>query len=617
MEELYGTTGKILRVDLSEGKITQEVLDEGALRKYVGGTTMGAKYLYDEVDPRIEWSDPRNIIYIGSGPLGGVRLAGSGCFSIVTKGAQNNGATSTQANGFFGAYLKFSGFDAILVQGASKDWKYLYIHDGVAELRDAGHLVGQNTWEIEDSLKKELGHTETGMSVFSIGPAGENLVKFSGVLGDRCHSASHNGVGAVFGSKKLKALAAGRSGGKIEVADAKKLSEISKKLTEDFKEHVVYQWGTSKGFPGVLKTGELPVKNYTTNLFAEWEKFDGSYVRSHFERTNHPCWACPAPGHSGFLKVTEGPYTGYFGKDPEYEEWAAFGPQIGQTDPGAAVMLANEGDRLGLDCNETGWAIGWVMECYEKGILTSKELDGLEMTWGNVEAALALMRNIAYRKGFGAILAEGLKNAAEQVGGEAVRMAVSTMKPNTPRGHDHRARWVEMLSTCTSSTGTVETLEPQIIDLTVYGLGKPWNQDRFSPQDVLNLEVKTKGSTQFADSLVACTWATRHNIPALAEALNAATGWDMSFEEALKVGLRAINIMMMFNTRAGHTPEMDRPMPRYGSSPVDGPAKGISVEPVWDEMIKNYYRLMGWDEKTGAPLPETLAKLGLEHLLEK
>ncbi len=617
MKKLYGTTGKILRVDLSREKITEEDLDEAVLRKYVGGTAMGAKYLYDEVDPRIEWSDPRNIIYIGSGPLGGARIAGSSCFSIVAKGALNNGASSTQANGFFGAYLKFSGFDAIIVQGTSKDWKYLYIHDGVAELREARHLVGQNTWEIEDSLKKELGYSETGMSVFSIGPAGENLVKFSGVFGDRGHSASHNGVGAVFGSKKLKAMAVSRSSGKIEVANAEKISELSKKLNADFKEHIVYQWGTSKGFAGCLKTGELPVKNYTTSFFPEWEKFDGSYVRSHFERKNHPCWACPAPGHSGFLKVTEGPYTGYFGKDPEYEEWAAYGPQIGQTDPGAAVMLANEGDRLGFDCNEMGWIIGWVMECYQKGLLTAKELDGLEMTWGNVESTLALMRNVAHRKGFGAILAEGVKSAAEQVGGEAVNMAVSTMKPNTPRGHDHRARWVEMLSTCASSTGTVETLEPQIIDLTVYGLDKLWTQDRYSPQDVLNLEVKTKGSTQFADSLVACTWATRHNIPALTEVLNAATGWDMSFEEALRVGLRAINTMKMFNNKVGHTPEMDKPMPRYGSTPVDGPAKGISIGPLWDDMIKSYYQMMGWDEKTGEPTLKTLKELGLEYLLEK
>jgi len=614
MKKLYGTTGKILRVDLSKERIWEEVLDESVLRKYVGGTAMGAKYLYDEVSPKIDWSDPQNIIYIGSGPLGGARIGGTGCFSMVTKGALNNGLASTQANGFFGAYLKFSGFDGILVQGAARDWKYLYIHDGAAELRDARQLVGQNTWEIEDTIKKELGYSETGMSVFSIGPAGENLVKFAGVFGDRGHSASHNGAGAVWGSKKLKAVAVSRSAGKVAVADAQKIAEISRAISEDFKEHIVYQWGTSKGFVGTLKVGELPVKNYTTNFFPEWEKFDGAYVRSHFKRKNHPCWACPSPGHSGFLTVTEGPYTGYFGKDPEYEEWADYGPQIGQTDPGAAVMLANEGDRLGMDCNEVGWIIGWVMECYEKGLLTSKELDGLEMTWGNVEATLALMRNIAYRKGFGNILADGLKHAAEHVGGEAVNMAVSTMKPNTPRAHDHRARWIEMLSTCVTSTGTVETLVPQIRDITAYGITPPW--DRFSWQDVSTVEAKTKGSTQFADSLVVCTWATRHNVPVLTEALKAATGWDFSFDEALKVGLRAVNIMRVFNIKAGHTPDLEKPMPRYGSTPVDGPVKGISVEAHWEDMLSNYYRLMGWDRKTGLPLAETLGELGLKNLLK-
>jgi len=612
--KLYGTTGKILRVDLGKERVREEALDESVLRRYVGGTALGSKYLYEEVDPKIAWSDPQNILYLGSGALGGARIAGTGCFSIVTKGALNNGATSTQANGFFGAYLKFSGFDGILIQGASANWKYLYVHDGVAELRDAQHLVGQNTWEIEDTIKKELGYSESGMSVFSIGPAGENLVKFAGVFGDRGHSASHNGVGACWGAKKIKAVAVSRSNGKVEVADAQKVSAIAKQLNEDFKEHIVYQWGTSRGFPGTLKIGALPVKNYTTNLFPEWEKFDGPYIRSHFERKNHPCWACPAPGHSGFLKVTEGPYSGYFGKDPEYEEWAAYGPQIGQTDPGAAVMLANEGDRLGFDCNEAGWIVGWVMECYEKGLLTSKELDGLEMTWGNAEATLTLLRNITYRRGFGNILAEGLKYAAEHIGGEAINMAVSTMKPSTPRGHDHRARWVEMLSTCVTGTGTVETLVPQIRDITAYGLPQQW--DCFSWQDVSRVEAKTKGSTQFADSLVTCTWATRHNIPVLTEALNAATGWDLSFDEALKVGRRAINIMRLFNIKAGHTPDMDKPMPRYGSTPVDGPVKGISVEPHWEDMVSNYYHLMGWDRKTGSPLPETLSELGLEHLLK-
>jgi len=608
----YGTTGKIVRVDLSEERIWEEGLDEGVLRRYLGGTCLGVKYLYGEVDPKTEWSEPQNRIFIGSGVLGGARIPGTGSFSMVTKGAFNNGAASTQANGFFGAYLKFSGFDGILVQGAASTWKYLYIRDGLAELRDAQHLVGQDTWEVEDSIKKELGYRERGMSVFSIGPAGENLVRFAGVFGDRGHSASHNGIGAVWGSKKLKAIAISRSGGSIEVAHPVEIASLAKKFIDDFKQSPIFEWGTSKVITGGLDVGDLPVKNYTTNLFPECPQFDGGYTRSHFRVKNHPCLFCSSH-HNELMTVTEGPYTGYFGKEPDYEQWAAWGPQIGQTDPGAAVMLSNEVDRLGFDCNEGGWIIGWVMECYEKGLLTSKDLDGLEMTWGNVEATRALLRNIAYRRGFGATLAEGVKRSAEHIGGEALKLAVYTMQPNTPRTHDHRGRWIEMLDSCVTNTGTLETQPGFMDDLSIYGL--PQLLDRFSWKQQSDAEAKTKGTLLFADSLVVCAFSTRCNLPLLAKAVSAATGWDFSFDEALKVGRRAVNLMRVYNIRAGHTPDLEQPSPRYCSTPVDGPAKGKSIRPHLEDMLSNYYNLMDWDRTTGLPRPETLRELGLEYVM--
>lgn len=610
--KLYGSTGKILRVDLSQGKVWGDELDEATLRKYVGGTSMGAKYLYDEVAPKTKWSDPENRIYIGAGPLGGTRVAGAGSFSIVTKGVMTNGVASTQANGFFGAFLKFSGFDGILIQGAAPEWKYLYVHDGVAEIRDARHLVGQDTWEIEDSIKKELGFSEKGMSVFGIGPAGENLVRFAGIFGDRGHSASHNGVGAVMGSKKLKALAVSRSGGKVEIADSAQLKTAAKQLIEVFKNAMggeIYNWGTSRLVASSAVTGILPVKNYTTNLFPEAESFS---TRGRFEERLFPCWACPSYHHM-HTKVTEGPYTGFFGKEPEYEQNAAWGPQIGQTDPGAAVVLANESDRLGFDCNEGSWVIGWVMECYEKGILTAKDLDGLEMTWGNVEATRALFRNIAYRRGFGNVLAEGVRRAAEKIGGEALNMAIYTMRGNTPRGHDHRVKWWEMLDTCVSESATLQN-QLLMLDLTSYGLESKF--DQHSWEQVSTVVGKTTGTLTFVDSLVVCWFACAGNIPLLCQALNAATGWDFSFDECLRVGRRAINMMRIYNIKCGLTPDMDEPSPRYGSTPVDGPLAGKSTRPHWKDMLSNYYSLMGWDRDTGLPLPETLKELGLEHLIK-
>ncbi|HEX78287.1 MAG TPA: hypothetical protein G4O03_07800 [Dehalococcoidia bacterium] len=611
--KLYGATGKVLRVDLSQGRIWEEVLDEATLRKYFGGTCLGVKYLCDEVDPKSDWSDPQNRLFIGSGPLGGTRVPGSGTISFVTKGALTNAASSTQANGFFGTFLKFCGFDAVLFQGAAPDWKYLYIHNGVAELRDARHLLGQDTWQTEESIKGELGYTERNMSVFSIGPAGENLVKFAGIIGDRGHVAAHNGVGAVMGSKKLKAIAVARGKGKVEVVDDKQLTAIAKQLVESARTEagVVFHWGTSRAISVAEPAGWLPVKNYTTNAFPEHELFVGDRVRAVFETKSYPCWACPSH-HRELMKVTEGPYTGYFGKEPEYEQWAAWGPQIYQKDPGAAVMLSNEVDRLGMDANEASWVVGWVMECYEKGILTQKDLDGLEMTWGNADATLGLLKNIAHRRGFGNLLAEGVKYAAEKVGGEAVNMAICTGKGNTPRGHDHRGKWWEMLDTCVSNTGTLET-QLLFLDLGIYGL--PKQIDPFSWEQVSAAVAKTKGALQFVDSLVTCWFITRGDLPLLCQAVKAATGWDVDFEEALRVGRRAVNLMRFFSIKRGLTPDLEQPSHRYASTPVDGPVKGRTILPHWQQMISNYYQLMGWDKETGLPLPETLRELGLEHLI--
>jgi aldehyde:ferredoxin oxidoreductase len=607
-KKVYGTTGRILRVDLSNGKVWEEHLDEAVLRKYLGGTSLGIKFLHDEAKPDLDCFSPDNIIYVGSGPLGGTKITGSGSFSVVTKGALTNGTASTQANGYFGAYLKFSGFDGILIKGAAPRWKYLYIHDGTAELRDAEHLLDRDTWDTEEIVKNELGYKEKDMSVCSIGPAGENRVRFAGLFTDNGHSASHNGVGAVFGSKKLKALAVSKSKKRVEVADDEKLSKVANDLRDLFKKAaggMIFNYGTSNAIIGTSKGGMLPVKNYTTNLFPEVEKF---YTRDRFEMFRRPCWACPSH-HTMHTRVTEGPYKGFLGKDPEYEQSAGYGPQIGNTDPGAMVVLANEGDRLGFDANEGSWIIGWVMECYEKGILKSTDLDGLEMTWGNIEATRTLMRNIAHRRGFGNTLAEGLKRTAEKMGGDALNMAIYTHKGGTPRGHDHRCKWWEMVDTCFSESATLQN-QLLMVDFTNYGLKAAF--DPHSWEEVSTVIGKTMGNMAFVDSLVLCFFTCSGNLPLLCEALKTATGWEYSFEEAVKIGRRTVNLMRLYNIKCGLTPDLERPSVRYGSIPVDGPAKGLSIAPHWESIRNNYYKLMGWDTKTGIPLPETLKELGIE-----
>jgi aldehyde:ferredoxin oxidoreductase len=612
-KKIFGYMGQILRVDLSSKKSWKEELDEATCRKYVGGISLGSKYLYEEVPAGIEWSSPENRLILMTGPLSGTRVAGSGTFCAVSKGPLTNMAASTQANGFLGAFLRFSGFDGLVIQGCSSIPVYLYIHEGKIEFRDASHLEGKGTLETERTIKSELQQGRK-VSVYAIGPAGENLVRFAAIIGDGGHAASHNGVGSVMGSKNLKAIAVHYGSLRPPIEDPDKLSSVAKRLLEHAKNvnnGMLYKWGTNNVLARGVKAGFIPIKNYTTSILHDYEKLLPEYTRTHFEIKSHPCWSCGL-AHVKHVRVTEGPYKDHEGEEPEFECVNAWGPLTGNNEPGAVVMLSNLTDNLGLDVNEAGWTIAWVMECFEKGLLTKADTDGLEMTWGNVEAVRNMLEKIARRDGFGDILAEGIKRASEQIGGQAAELAVYTHKGNTPRSHDHRARWTELLDTCLSDTGTIEV---------TYGALKPEKfggapvKNQFSAEEVARANALVSGWSPFVDCLGVCRFCVRDNAMTL-ESIGAVTGWEMDFEEAMRVGIRSINLLRVFNLKHGLRKESERPSSRYGSTPVDGPAEGIGIMPVWDEVVKNYYSRIGWDPETGMPLPETLRSLGLDYLIQ-
>lgn len=607
-----GYAGKVLRINLTNELITEERVDEATLRKYLGGTGLGAKILYDEVPPEIDWDHPENRLIFGLGPLNGIPVAGSGSYSVVTKGTLTGGGTSTQANGHFGAYLKFSGYDAVILQGIAKRWLYLYVHDDTAELRDASHLVGQDTYESEELIKKELGMKEKEMSVVGIGPGGENLVKFACIVGDKGHVAAHNGVGAVMGVKKIKAIAAARGKGRVEVVDGERISTLGKEMIETWKneptQSQVYRGGTSFLMLNFLKIGHLPIKNLTTNLYPEEvvRKFTRQEYEKSLKMTPKRCWACPSH-HLHMVEVTEGPYKGYVAEEPDYEIWSETSTLIDNQDLGASVMLGDTMDRLGLDGNECGWIISFVMECYEKGILTKKDTDGLEMTWGNVEAAREMLHKIAKREGFGNMLAEGVKRSAQQIGGEALNIAVYSEKGHAPRGHDHRPRWSEQLDYATGGVGTIESGPIAISDL-------------FDVDEVSTKLARVK-FRNFVDSLVMCMFPTMTmhvtpgSIERMVEMINAATGWEFTKEEAELHGQRIANLMRVFNLRHGIGTDVERPSVRYGSTPTDGPAEGKGIMPHWEYLLDNYYKVIGWDRASGRPLRETLKTVGLEEII--
>ena len=601
---------KMLRVDLGRNHVQTEEIDADMTRLTIGGTGIEARILYEEVLPGIEWSDPENRLIWFTGPLAGTSVAGGGTVSIATKGPMTNMAGISQANGFFGAFLRKSGLHGMVIQGAAKEWSRIHIHDGTAEILDARDLKGLSNAQTEEAIRAK---TEKRCSIFTIGVAGENLVRFAGIIGDQGHAAAHNGLGAVMGSKKLKAVSVERGEQEVPVAHPKRLKKASKALFEAAvaADPNLGTDGTAFAFEVLTPMGAIPTKNYKTNEFPEYERFTGKYLRSHFKIKPNPCWACRL-GHCSHMEVTEGPYKGFKGEEPEYEALAAMGPLIYQKDPGAAVMLSNLVDDLGLDVNESGYLAAWIMECYEKGILTKSDLDGIEMKWGDPEATAAMFKKIANREGCGVRFADGIKHAAEAMGGEALECAIFTKKGASPRGHDHRGIWMELIDTCLSNTGTIETGGP-LAKPDVLGVTPP--KDRFDPIGMAKQNAQLNGGRQFEDCLGTCRFLTT-DFQLTVDCLNAVTGWEFTISDAMEAGLRAINQLRLFNFRHGLTKEMEAPSVRYSSTPVDGPAKGMGIADHWDMIRRHYYKQMGWDPETGKPLPDTLDRLGLGGLIK-
>ncbi len=608
---MYGYADKWVDINLSTKAIEFFNIPEEILRDYLGGVGIGAKLLYERVGPHVEWNDEDNCVIIACGPLNSSKIPGSGAHCVVTKGPLTNGAASSQAMGFFGAYLPMSGFDGMVIHGKSDTLIYLYIHDGDVEIRDAQEMADLNTLKTEEKIKELINRPAKASSVYSIGPAGENLVRFAAVVGDNGHVNAHNGIGAVWGSKNLKAIAVDRGKTKIPLFDQQQVMCLLKQMIKDTQADKKYKelmdHGTSGLFKAYTFTGLIPYKNLTSCVLPEsYYNLRGEYYRERYELKRETCYACPS-SHCNIIKITEGRYKGFIGEEPEYELMAGMGSMIGNPDPGAAVMLANQWDWMGMDGNEGSWLTAFVMEAFEKGILTIEDTDGIVLNWGNVEAVNILIKKIAHREGFGNLLAEGIKRSAEAIGGEALKIAVYQQKGHAPRGHDHRARWLELFDTAVSNTGTIETTHVALPP-----------DDAFSPEAISTALYRGK-IRNFVDSLVVCMFPTRTmistNINHLTELISAATGWDYTVDEAFNQALRTVNTLRAFNIMHGIGPEQEYPSKRYASVPVDGPIAGKNIMDIWEETLDKYYELMGWNRKTGKPNINTLLQLGLDHIV--
>jgi aldehyde:ferredoxin oxidoreductase len=608
-----GYQQRILRVDLSRKKILHEALPADMLRKYVGGTGLGIRFLYDELRPGIDPYSSRNRLIFVTGPLTGTMVPGSGTYTVISKNTLTGLIASAQSNGFLGARLKYAGYDAIIIQGRSPEPVYLHINDEEAEIQDASQLIGRDTFETESFLRKKYGEAgiENRISVAAIGPAGENLVRFACIVSDGGHVASTGGLGAIMGSKNLKAIVVhGNRGVPIAPENKTAFVQCVKEWIEEAKQTPMGKSISQKGTIGLFMPyhtkGWVPVKNLTTNIFPGDEKFEAEYIREKLYRMQPRSCHCCTFAHCHMAEITKGPYKGFVGEEPEYEILAGFGPNWGIYDPAAVTVLNTLNDRLGMDAKEGSFLISMFMEGYEKGLIGKKDLDGIELKWGDVGAAQELMKKISKREGVGDLLSEGVMRAAHRLGKEFEEIAVFVKKGNAPHIHDPRTRWGTLFTQAISNTGTQEGVDMSARAAPELGLERPASE----PDEYLaEVQAKTGPKRQFEECLCFCYFQSCA-FDTMIKTVNTLTGADYDRGECLKIGRRVVNLLRLFNNREGMTKDDDSFSTRLGQSPVDGPGAGKSLQPNYERIRDAYYRKMGWNRK-GVPTRKTLNELGL------
>ncbi len=613
--------GKILRVDLSTGKITYEPLPEKIAKEWIGGRGLGVYLAFKEIDPKVDPFSAMNKAYVVTGPLTGVNgIPAPGRWVSVTKSPLTYTIHDSNSGGDFGHGLKTAGFDAIAIEGASETPVYLFVHDGKAEIRDARRLWGKDVHTTTDliieELRKELGDEAEKVKVAAIGPAGENLVRFAAIMNDKNRAAGRGGHGAVWGSKKLKAIAVyGHETPKI--ADMGKFREVIVEMMDKLKKNPTTAGGLLKYGTAVLvniinSAGIFPTRNFQTGVFPDAEKISGEVLADTLmdweKQKTEICWGCPM-GCARYTVVKDSPWTGE-GGGPEYETIWAFGAQQGNANLKAiakANFLCNE---LGLDTISMGNTIGCLMELVEKGKIPLEKLRGLKAKWGTPEAAVELVWRTAYRSGIGDELAEGSYRLAKKYG--APELSMSVRMQELP-AYDPRGAQGHGLAYATSNRGGCHVraylIAPEI-------LGIPQKVDRFATKGKAELVKEFQDVTAITDSLVICLFTQLAPIwvedyPGMLEGV---TGFKYTPDELRKIGEKIWNLERAFNVlsyRDGR--EYDTLPPRLLNEPMpEGPTKGHVVR--LNEMLDEYYKVRGW--KDGRPTRAKLEELGLRWVAD-
>ncbi|MFC1994864.1 aldehyde ferredoxin oxidoreductase family protein [Chloroflexota bacterium] len=632
---MNGWMGTILRVNLSEGKIAKEPLGEEFAAKYIGGRGFNAKVLFDEVKPGIDPLGPDNKLILGVGPCNGTLVPGNSRLTITAKSPLSGSIGDSNCSALLSARLKYAGYDMVIIEGQARNPVYLWIDDDKVELRDAEQLWGKTTQATRMALERENGDPD--ISVISIGPAGENLVKFACIIADLGRAAGRTGTGAVMGSKKLKAVAVRGSKG-VKVAHRKQLEEAAQEFRRGWSEtEGARERYATFGVLGALRPwhdilGTLSTRNYQQGTFEKFESLSGEHWLQYFLKSKS-CFSCPTPCDHIFI-IDKGRFAGTWGSGVELDKPQMYGTNVGVSEPEFAIKAGALSDEYGLDVMEMSGVIAYTMQCFEEGILTTEDTDGLNIEWGNGDTILKLIEMTAYRHGVGDIFAEGVKRASERIGKGSEKYALH-VKGLYPDAMDPRGQKAWGLGYAVSSRGAehCHTLARADWGLPGSGLGfDPIQGEVLGQPDKMVDSAAEDGKAQmvkwyeevraFENCMEICSFATRYypkesSLPKmLAKLFNAATGFNLSDKDVLHIGERIVNLERAFAAREGFTRKDDTLPTRFLTEPMpDGSAKGqvIHLEPMLDE----YYRLRGWDIDSGLPTKEKLVELGLEEIADE
>jgi len=616
-----GYAGKILRINLTDRTTKEEKLPLEIAQNFLGGAGLGIKYLFDEVKPGIDALSPDNKLIFAPGPFTGTSIPCASRMAVVATSPLTGAVGNALTGGYFPAELKFAGWDAVIVEGKADKPTWISIKDSTVRFHDATGLWGTMTFDCQQMIKDDLKDQNT--RVICIGPAGERLSRIACIINER-RAAGRKGLGAVMGSKNLKAIAV-RGTGTVGIASEEKYKAARSEMLKAMKESpILYSSFANAGTPMVVDLtgalGILAAKNWTaTGQFVPVEQL-GLDAQNTRKIGKEHCYDCPV-GCSQMKLARSGAYAGILTEGPEFETIYSFGTETGVTNLDAVIAADRVADELGLDSISAGVTIGFAMELYEKGILTAADTDGLELTFGNDQAMMTLLRLMAYRQGIGDILADGTKASASKIGKGSEKYAMHVKGLEMP-AYDVRGANAQGLNYATAYTGADHNKGYAFQE--IFGVPIPWEVDRLAIEGKGKL-TKWNQDVRAAtcDCATMCAFMLDTALPAISTQntsalMEAVTGLVIPPDEVQKVGERLNNLAKAFNTRAGFTRADDTFPERLMTEPLkEGGSKGqlISKEDL-NTMLREYYTERGWNPETGVPTRSKLVELNLGYVAD-